>query len=107
MELLATDGYIRVNKKLIKECGLYEAILIGELCGEYLYWKEHGKLEDGWFYSTVENVKYNTTLSDSQQRNAIKHLVSMGLIEYQQKGLPAKRWFKINEECLEAQFLKN
>lgn len=31
----------------------------------------------------------------------------MGLIEYQQKGLPAKRWFKINEECLEAQFLKN
>lgn len=37
MELLATDGYIRVNKKLIKECGLYEAILIGELCGEYLY----------------------------------------------------------------------
>ena len=37
MELLGTNGYIIVNKKLIKDCGLYEAIMIGELCSEYSY----------------------------------------------------------------------
>ena len=105
MELLATNGYIRVNKRLIRECGLYEAIMLGELCGEYLYWKDRDALENGWFFSTIENVEYNTTLSAYQQREAIKNLVKMGLIECEKRGLPAKRWFKINEEKLENRFI--
>ena len=59
-DLLATNGYIITNKKLIKECGLYEAILIGELCSESNYWMSQGKLENGWYFSTIENVEYNT-----------------------------------------------
>ena len=105
IELLTTDSYIILNKKLIKTIGLNETILLGELCGECYYWMKQNKLENGWFYSTVDNVKYNTSLSDSQQRNAIKKLKDLGIIDYQQKGLPAKRWFKINEEELEKIFL--
>ena len=41
-KLLSTDGFIQVNKTLIKKVGLHEAILIGELCAEYNYWEELG-----------------------------------------------------------------
>ena len=42
-KLLSTDGYIQVNKALIKKIGLHEAIIIGELCSEYNYWEEQNK----------------------------------------------------------------
>ena len=38
-ELLSSDGYIITNKVLIKKFGLHSAVLIGELCAEYVYWK--------------------------------------------------------------------
>ena len=63
-----------------------------------------GKLENGWFFSTIENVEYNTTLTAYQQREAIKNLVKMGLIECEKRGLPARRWFKINVEKLRSKF---
>ena len=37
-KLLSSDGFIVVNKNLIRELGLHEAIIIGELCSEYNYW---------------------------------------------------------------------
>ena len=38
-DLLANNGYIIVNKVLIRKLGLECAILIGELCSEYSYWE--------------------------------------------------------------------
>ena len=61
-KLLSIDGYIQVNKMLIKKLGLHEAIIIGELCAEYNYWEEQGKLDDDMFYSTRENIENNTFL---------------------------------------------
>ena len=57
-ELLSTDGYIQVNRKLIKLLGLHEAIIVGELCSEYNYWnRNNGLEEDGSFYSTRDNIE--------------------------------------------------
>ena len=44
--LLSSDGYIQVNKELIKSVGLAEAIIVGELCAEYNYWQINNLLED-------------------------------------------------------------
>ncbi len=95
-KLLSTDGYIQVNKTLIKKLGLHEAILIGELCAEYNYWENVGKLDDGMFYSTRENIEENTGLSDHLQRQALKTLQSEGIITIIKKGLPAKNYYTIN-----------
>ena len=95
-KLLSTDGYIQVNKTLIKKLGLHEAILIGELCAEYNYWENVGKLEGGMFYSTRENIEENTGLSDHLQRQALKTLQSEGIITIIKKGLPAKNYYTIN-----------
>ena len=98
---ISSRNYIALNKTLMKEYGLYEAILLGELASEYEYWEAKGQItEDGYFFSTVENVKENTTLSDSQQRKAITSLKKQGVLDVALKGIPAKRYFKINENAL-------
>lgn len=100
---LASENYIVVNKTLIKLFGLEEAVLLGELCSEYAYWEREDKLEDNMFYSTMENIEENTGLSPYQQRNAIQHLMDAGIIRTELKGMPAVKWFEIDE----AQLLKN
>ena len=98
LQLLASDNYITLNKDLIKILDLDSAVLFGELVSEYIYWAKNGGLEDGYFYSTVENIEEKTTLTAFKQRQAIKLLEEKGLVEVAIKGIPAKRYIKINEE---------
>ena len=100
IRLLASKNYITVNKDLIKKIGLKEAVLLGELASEYSYWEIQDKLEDGYFYSTVDNIEENTTLSEYEQRKVMNKLKDMGIIEIKVKGLPAKRYIRIIEEQL-------
>lgn len=111
LQLISTRNYISLNKDLIRLLGLEEAIILGELASEFDYWEREDKLEEGYFYSTVENVEKNTTLSDHKQRKALKNLKSKNLVDVKVKGIPAKRYIKINEDqvlnLINSQFLKN
>ena len=98
MSILSNDGYIILNKYVMKALGLHEAILLGELCSEYIYWYKEEKLQDGFFYSTRENIEKETTLSPFQQRQALKKLTEMGLVEILEKDMPKKTYYKVNEE---------
>lgn len=100
LDLLSSRNYIIVNKTLIKTIGLEEAIVLGELCSEYKYWKEENKLIDNMFYSSIQNIENNTGLSEYQQRKAIKSLENIGIISVTLKGIPATRYFEINENKL-------
>lgn len=106
-DLLAGDGYIIINKHLAKDIGLNETILLGELASEYNYWCDRGELIDGWFYSTIENVEEQTTLSGYQQRMALKHLEDIGLVRVERKGTPAKRYLYLDIKALNNKLLKN
>ena len=106
-DLLANQGYIIINKQIAKEYGLHEAIILGELAQEYNYFDDRDMLEDGWFYSTIENVEEATTLSAHQQRTALKHLEEEGFIEVQRRGVPAKRYIRLDVEELSNKMLKN
>lgn len=98
MSILSNDGYIILNKYVMKALGLHEAILLGELCSEYIYWYKGEKLQDGFFYSTRENIEKETTLSPFQQRQALKKLTEMGLVEILEKDMPKKTYYKVDEE---------
>lgn len=99
--LIASQNFIAVNKELIKIFGLEEAIILGELASEYNYWEKLKQLDDeGYFFSTVENIEENTTIKEKRQRNALNNLKERGIIDVKLKGLPAKRYIKINEEQL-------
>ena len=107
ISVLSSGNYITVNKTIASELGLNEAILLGELASEHEYWERQDKLSDGFFFSTVENVKENTTLSDKQQRSALNTLKAKGIVTVVLKGIPAKRYIKINEEQVLPYLLNN
>lgn len=96
-QLLASRNYLIINKDLLKIFGLEATILLGELCSEYEYWENQNLAKDGFFFSTIENIKDNTTLSVKQQKNALTKLMDLNVIECKVMGLPARRYFKINE----------
>lgn len=103
----ASNNYGLYNKTLAKKIGLHESIFLGEIISEYDYWNRmHSLTDDGYFYSTVENVMESTTLSDYQQRSIIKHLVELKILDVKVAGMPAKRYFRINEEQFYAMLLE-
>lgn len=111
LNLISNNNFITLNKNLIKAIGLEEAIILGELASEYDYWSSQKALEDGYFYSTIENIEKHTTLSVHKQRKALNNLKEKGIIDIKVKGIPAKRYIKIIEkqvyELLSIQFVKN
>lgn len=112
LQLLASNNYSIFNKDLAKLLGLKEAIFLAELCSEYDFWARKGELKDGFFYSTVENIQENTTLSEYQQNSILNKLMSLNIVERKLIGMPAKRYFRLNEEKImdifyETNFLEN
>ena len=100
LHILANDGFICVNKHIIKELGLEEAVLIGELASIYTYNDNKGSLEDDWFYATIERIQENTGLSEYKQQQVISKLCEMGLLKQKLQGMPRKRFLKFNKEKL-------
>lgn len=101
LHLLASDNFITVNRTLIKMIGLEAAVLLGEFASEASYWMDKEGTENGFFYSTIENVEDRTSLSVYQQKQAINILTENGFIEVKRMGMPAKRYIKVNEDELE------
>ncbi|MCQ2382904.1 MAG: hypothetical protein MJ060_03690 [Clostridia bacterium] len=105
-KLLSQNNYIIVNKELAKKIGLDEAIMLGELCNESIYWEERNLLEDGYFYSTIENIENSITFNPKKQKRVLDHLIEIKLIAVKLKGVPAKRYIKILVDGL-SQFVQN
>lgn len=97
-QMLASRNYIILNKPIAKILGINASIMLGELCSEYEYWKSTDQLDEEYFYSTAQNIREHTTLTRKSQDSAIGKLKEYGIIETKLMGLPAKRYFKINQE---------
>jgi len=99
--LLSSTKYIIVNKDLIKILGLYEAIIIGELCAQYTYWESTNQLvENEYFYATREKIEKQTGINAHYQRAAMKVLEEKGILKSKRMGIPCKKYYKINEDSL-------
>ena len=105
LSLLASDNYIVINRDLLKKYGINVALMLCELASEYNYFDQSGKLEDGMFYSTIDNINERTGLSKYQQSEALKVLDKIGIVKSVVKGIPAKRFFKIDVEELAKQIV--
>ena len=91
------NDYLRLSRVLIRKFNLNTAVMLSEIYSEYTYWKERNELQQGgWFYSTVENMYYNTGLSKHQQLVACKELETYGIIKIKYHGMPKKRYFKFD-----------
>ena len=103
--LLSSTSFLILNKYLAKKIGLKAAVLLGDLISKEEYFISNG-MTDGWFFNTEANIQEDTTLNSYHQRKAVKVLKDLNFIDVKRKGIPAKQYFKINEEQV-LQFLNN
>lgn len=95
--LLSSSAFIIFNKELARQVGLKEAILLADLISKEEYFIANG-MTDGWFFNTEVNIEKDTTLTPYQQRKCLKTLKTNLVLETKRKGIPAKQYFKINEQ---------
>lgn len=98
--MLAIGNYIMVNREIAVKLGLNAAVMLAELANEEQYYQARGELENGWFYSSRDNVEEKIGLKRRKQESGIKDLKDAGLIETKVCGMPAKRFFRLNEDAL-------
>jgi len=103
--LLSSSAFLVVNKQLAKVIGLKETVLLADLISKEEYFIANG-MTDGWFFNTEKNIEDDTTLTPFQQRKCLKALRKYGIIETKRRGVPAKQYFKINEQLV-VKFLNN
>ena len=97
LDLMFESDFVRVPRPFIRRFDLNTAVMLSEIYSEYTYWRDRDGLQQGgWFYSTVENMYYNTGLSKHQQLAACKELVEYGIIKMKYHGMPKKRYFKFD-----------
>lgn len=102
MDEMFTSDFLRLPRPFIRKFNLNTAVMLSEIYSEYTYWKERDGLQQGgWFFSTVENMYYNTGLSRHQQLSACKELLDYGIIKVKYHGMPKKRYFKFDFEVVQ------
>ncbi len=100
LKLLSNTGFISCNKTIARLLGLTEAIMLGELCSIS---EMFGGDE---FYFSQDKISNDTTLSEYQICNALKHLKEAEIISITKKGLPCRNYYSINEDKI-AELLEN
>ncbi|WP_244325251.1 conserved phage C-terminal domain-containing protein [Dolosigranulum pigrum] len=101
--LMASSGYWVLNKQLVAMYGVETAFFLTSLAEAETYVT---KGEGGWFYQTIETVENLTGLTRYKQDRALKELVDDGVVETDVRGMPAKRYMKLNYKRLHDKFVK-
>lgn len=90
------NNYYSLNKTLVSRLGIEEAFFICLLAEAEQLFKGHEK--DGYFFQTSKEIEARSGLSSYKQRTIIARLEEKGLIKTDLKGIPAKRYFKLEYE---------
>lgn len=98
-------GFLMTNKTLNAEIGLEASGLLSELLDRRDFYRKCGKLEliNGieYFYATGKTIEKATRLSYKVQLKILKELEKLGFVSIEVRGMPAKRFFAINDEVIE------
>jgi hypothetical protein len=95
------DRPIAYQACFVRFGGVTGAVLLSQL----VYW--HNRMDGSWFYKTQKEIKSETGLSRDEQETARRRLVSAGVLEEARRGVPAKLFFRVKADRLEALLLKS
>ena len=102
-QLLMSSNYYTLNKQIVKELGIESAFLL-----TILIEASDGLADnEGWFYQTIEKIGELTGLGRHKQDKIIKELIDLKILEQKNKGVPCKRYFKVNYEMIENLIFQN
>lgn len=74
------------------------AVLLSQLG----YWTNRQHDPEGWIYKTQQDLREETGLSRKEQETARRVLVSLGFISEKREGLPARLFYRVNPEAINA-----
>lgn len=92
--LLMSSNYYALNKTLVRNLGIEIAFFLTTLVEA----DETLADDEGWFYQTSKTLEEITGLSNHKQTKCIEQLISLGILVQKNKGVPMKRYFKLNYE---------
>ena len=102
-QLLMSSNYSTLNKQIVKELGIESAFLL-----TILIEASDGLADnEGWFYQTIEKIGELTGLGRHKQDKIIKELIDLKILEQKNKGVPCKRYFKVNYQMIENLVFQN
>ena len=94
--LQLVDRPIAFQRSFVRlDVGITGALLLSQI----VYWQN--RMEGNWFYKTQTDLEEETGLTRYEQEGARKKLVSCGVLEEAKRGIPAKLYFRVNQERLE------
>lgn len=96
-QLLMSSSYFVLNKQIVKAIGIEAGFLLTTLIEA----SDGLANEDGWFYKTAPSLEEETGLSNHKQSKIIEELTKLGILEQENKGMPMKRYFRINFNKIE------
>ena len=73
------------------------------LLSQAVYWANRTDDEDGWFYKTQDEWQSETGLTRTEQETARRRLIALGVMSEERRGIPARLFFRLNEEVLVSQ----
>lgn len=91
-----SSNYWTLNKTVVDMFGIETAFLLTIFAEAETMMAD----KDGWFFQTVETIEKMTTLSRYKQDKSIDELVEAGILERDVRGIPAKRYFKLDYNAL-------
>lgn len=84
-----------IGKELFHLIGIENTYVITEILEKEYHSKKHGEIRsDGYFKFTVQELEDNIGFNDYKQRTCLKELKELGMIDFKQLEIPAKRYIK-------------
>jgi hypothetical protein len=96
IEAFKTNGFLVVNKTLIKRLGLLPATVLSNYIEKYAYFKEHYAECNGWFFLTHAKQIEQLNVSEATIIRCKNYLKEQNILLTERRGLPAKEWYSIN-----------
>lgn len=101
-QLLMSSNYWTLNKDVVRMFGIETAFMLSNLAEAESMMSD----DEGWFYQTGDTVESITGLSRHKQDVAIDKLEKEGILHKQVRGIPAKRYFKLDYNEFANKFAK-
>ena len=97
------DRPIAFHRSLVKIVGSVNGAL---LLSQAIYWQNRPTREsnDGWWYKTAEDFREETGMGRYELDNAKK--ACKGILLHKLKGVPARTWYKVDEDVLQSRLLE-
>lgn len=102
-QLLTSSNYWTLNKTVVKIFGIETAFLLTNLAEAETMMAD----KNGWFYQTSDTLESMTTLSRYKQDRCIAELEEAGILKKDVRGMPAKRYFKLDYKVLSNKIANN